>query len=844
MDYPNTKEVIKRFQEQGVLSDKEILTSIMNTNVFVNECQDIILDRSFKIPTVYPDMTYKEKCKLYHRILNKEYKKEKFKSKEKADGIRYEAKQVTESKVVDYFLTTKAIIDDAIENEGGIITTTSRGSAASFTTNKLLGLTTVDRFTSEVPIYPERFLTKERVLSGQMPDVDNNIPEQGPFIKASRKLLGEHGCYPLMAIEKLKDKAAWQLYAGVSNVSPADANKISKYIDEYDKKMKHATEEEKEIITVDDFIPEEYQEIFHQSNDYRGITINLKVHACGYMLLNGDIRREVGLITAVSETTNKKTLCACIEGKYLDDFGYVKEDFLIVDSVSLTNEFFTSIGKSVPSFDELKEMVKGDKATWSIYEKGITCCVNQCESPDTTNKCRRYKPQTIAELAAFIAGIRPGFASLINNFINREEYSTGEKVIDDLLEDTYHYMIYQESIMKVLSFLGLKMDETYGVIKSISKKKYKDHPEKLKDLKDRLRSGWIKEIGNDKNFDNVWKIIEDSSFYAFNSPHAYSMAGDSLYQAWFKAHYTAKFYEVSINHYQKKGNKDKINALVKEALKFWGYKLGDYEFGKDNRTVNIDEEHKIIYPNLSSVKGFGEGTIEELYEFGKQKYSNFLEVIQALDGCSISNPNIIKLIKIGYFRKYGDTNTLLDTMKFYDIFATAKEISKKKIEENELDVNIISKYGHETAKKFTKLETQNILNEMVDNIKFRPVSLKETMDNQREILGIVSVKSPKTNKHLYYVSMLEVKKSIVNMQLHEIFSGKTREVKMWINQYNRDPFSEGDILCILSIDKKNKKEPTGEINPVTGKKIYRDVPDKFEFWLGKYIIKDSVEESD
>ena len=64
----------------------------------------------------------------------------------------------------------KAIIDDAVQNEGGTLTTTSRGSSASFVTNKLLGLTTIDRFNSDVPIYWQRFLTAERVNAGSMPD--------------------------------------------------------------------------------------------------------------------------------------------------------------------------------------------------------------------------------------------------------------------------------------------------------------------------------------------------------------------------------------------------------------------------------------------------------------------------------------------------------------------------------------------------------------------------------------------------------------------------------------------------------------------------------------------------
>ena len=842
MDYPDTQTVIKRFKEQGVLSDEEIFRAIMNTNVFVSECEEIVLDRTFKIPSVYKGKTYDEKCKIYKNVLNIAYSKEKEKSKEKADGIRYEAKEVMEAGVVDYFLTSKAIVDEAVNNQGGILTTTSRGSAASFITNKLLGLTTVDRFNADIPIYPERFLTKERVLAGQMPDIDLNVATQEPFVKAAKKLLGEHGCYPLMAIEKLKEKAAWQLYAGANDVRPEDANQISKYLDEYNKALKYADDDEKEDIHVEDYIPEEYIELFKQSNEYQGITINLKVHACGHFIFDGDIRREVGLISAVSETTGKRTICAAIEGGFLDEFGYVKEDFLIVDSVYLTYKFFHSIGMEVPTFDELRKMIDGDKATWDIYAKGITCCVNQCEKEATTNRVKKYKPQNLAELSNFIAAIRPGFASLLNTFLNREPYTTGETKIDSLLDDTSHFMIYQESIMKVLSFLKLAMGETYGVIKSISKKKLKG--EKKKNLLSELNIAWLDEFNNTDNFNNVWNVIEDSARYAFNSPHAYSMGGDSAYQAWFKAHHTATFYEVAINHYQEKNKKDKIDALVKEAIKFYDYKLGNYEFGTDNRTVTIDEEKKLIYPNLSSIKGFGEGVSKTLYELGQKQYKDFVEVLTALFSNSINKTIVDKLIKIDYFRKYGDINTLLAITKYYDVLYGTKTISKDKAEKDGLPFELLSKYGNETAKQFNKIDSLGLLNELIGEIPYRELTLKEKLDNQREVLGIVTDYDPNADKRLYYVSELDIKKSVVNIALYEIFSGKTREVKMWTSQYNKNPFSLGNILYIISLDKKHKKEPTGEIDEVTGKKVYREVPDKFEYWLGRFIIKDEIEEEE
>ena len=182
------------------MNEEEILTALMNTNVFNSDvCEKIVFNKKFKIPSLYKDKTYEEKCRIFKDLLNEKYALEKSKSKEKVKGIQYEVEQIVDSGVVDYFLTNYHGLKRAVEEEGGILTTTSRGSMASFITNKLLGFTTVDRFNAEIPIYPERFLTKERVQSGQMPDCDFNIAEQEPFLRAFRGLLGEHSCYPLMA---------------------------------------------------------------------------------------------------------------------------------------------------------------------------------------------------------------------------------------------------------------------------------------------------------------------------------------------------------------------------------------------------------------------------------------------------------------------------------------------------------------------------------------------------------------------------------------------------------------------------------------------------------------------
>ena len=530
-------------------------------------------------------MIIKNVQKFCTKILEDKYEQEneEHHTPERKDGMLYEFGEVKDSGTVDYFLDNSALVDLAISKYGGQLTTTSRGSASSYYSSKLLGFTTMDRFEAEVPIYPERFITKERILSShQMPDIDFNVSSQEPFVKAARELFGEHGCYPLLAVGTLGEKSGFKLYADIKGIEPSVANDISKAIDQYNEAIKQADDEEdKKDIHIEDYITnKEYLKIFNDSKSYQGIIEQAKVHACGFMLFNGntrnkdvvgygDIRYEIGLIRCHSESTGKSTIVANIEGGMLDSYGYVKDDFLIVDVVGIIYKLYHSIGREVPTVSELRKMVSGDELTWKMYAMGATCSLNQCEKASTTKKVMKYKPQNIKELAAFIAGIRPGFKSLINGFLDRIEYSNGEKAIDELLKDCFHYMLYQEAVMKIFSWLGIPMKDSYDTIKKISKKKLKG--EALKHVEDTLKQHWSENIGNLDNFDPVYKVIKDSARYSFNAPHALAMANDSLYEAWMKAHYTSKFYEETLNHYQAKGDKNKVNDLIKEAKTFFGY---------------------------------------------------------------------------------------------------------------------------------------------------------------------------------------------------------------------------------------------------------------------------------
>jgi DNA polymerase III alpha subunit len=537
MDYPTYDVLFERFKQQGVLTDGQIKAAINNTNVLF-EFEDIKLDRSLKVPVIKElrNKTQEERNHIFEQILKDEWLLQKAdinkdKLQQYYQEIKHDIGEIEACNMADYFILSYMVMKRGQEKYGGILTPSGRGSAVSMYLNKLLRLTKVDKVNSPVLMYSERFLTKERVLDSHTPpDIDNNVSDRQPFIQAQRDLVGELGTYDLLALGTLKFKAAWKMYARAYNVEPDTANEVSKQIDRYETAKKHA--EDGETIDIHKYIEPKYQELVDGCKKYLGIYDTAKGHPCGCLCYEGDIESDIGISLCKSEVTGKEVLVANIESGTIDAFGYLKQDYLIVDSIGLTYDIYKEAGIEPFTVNQLLEKIAHDDATWQIYADGYTQCVNQCEQPKSTQKVMRYKPKNIAELTQFIAAIRPSFQSMYQTFEQRQHFDYGIKALDDLLQDEYcssSFILYQESLMKVLGFAGFPMSETYTIIKAISKKK--DYI--IKDAKPKFIKNFAQaildtgETDDDSKAhelaDKVWTIIENSAAYGFNC-----VSGDTI----------------------------------------------------------------------------------------------------------------------------------------------------------------------------------------------------------------------------------------------------------------------------------------------------------------------------
>lgn len=173
MDYPDEDTVYNRFIEQGVLSEEDIRKAIDNTNIFLS-FEDITFDKSKKLPTIYPMLSQEERNEKYRQLIRDkwtEYKKTvpADKWEEYEAGIKYEVDTITNTNTSDYFLLDYEIVKKYKEM-GGRLTYTGRGSAPSYFTNSLLGFSSIDRFALPVTMYPDRFISENRLKAGSMPD--------------------------------------------------------------------------------------------------------------------------------------------------------------------------------------------------------------------------------------------------------------------------------------------------------------------------------------------------------------------------------------------------------------------------------------------------------------------------------------------------------------------------------------------------------------------------------------------------------------------------------------------------------------------------------------------------
>lgn len=811
---PTAEEAYQMLKEQGVLNKAQIEEAMENTLV-LREFEGLSFTTEKKIPNAYPELSLDRRNYLYKKQCCDGYiEKTGMPTKEEAAEIHEEMNSVADTGTADYFLIAKRIVDRAKEL-GGVLTTTGRGSGSSFCTNYSLGFTSVNRLHSPVKLYPDRFISRERMASGILPDLDLNLTNVEKFEQAGKEILGEWGCLPMVQYGTTKTSSAFKLLAKAKNIDFETSNEISKQIKNYEMDVKHAIENNADDadydvsadIQIESYVDDKYLQLVEDSRRYQGIVLTLGPHPCGHLLLDRDLRREIGVVKT------KDAYCAYIDGATADAYGYLKLDFLTVTVVEIISKGFEAIGKPIMPVDELIEITKDDKNVWDLYAKGFTQALNQCEQPKTTERVKQYKPKNIVELTGLVAAIRPGFKSMLQTFLSRTPFAYNIPSLDKLLqtkEIPYSFLEYDEQVLTVLIAAGIPPADAYVCLKAIKKKK----AEKVAPFKKLFKEGFSKHLiaeegrtkeEAEKVSDQIIKILEDSASYLFNASHALCVACDSLYVAYLKANYPYELYVTLLKIWDEKGKKDKIALIIDEMKRYKGIQLTAGRFGQDNRDWLVDKENHTISQSLSSIKHISKKAAQDLYKAGQQEYDSFTSVLRELQmNTCVDTRQIQILIELNYFEKYGKSGKL---MKVFDEFFEGKQKLTKTVKSFDARLKACKSYE--------------------ENLPDESLSVQERLGSEFFNIGLCLSVDPEAKNNMYFVTSVDDRYGIKSM-LYSIQRGTAGLIRFRKNEFAASPFEAGDCVELLKFNKSPR---------FTYKNGERSVvPGEHDIWAQQYKV--------
>ena len=781
LDYPDYDTIVKRYEAQGILNKNQIQEALESTMIFENiNCDDYINDE-IKLPSVAENPN-EELKKVITASWNEDKERiPKEKRKEYLEAIRYEFDIIEKTNMANYFLIDYNIAKIAKEKYGGVLTNTGRGSAPSFYITRLLHLTNIDRLESPITLFPTRFMSIERILGARsLPDIDLNTADAEPFIQASKDLLGENNCGWMISWKPLQESSGFRLYCKALDIDYDTVNEIAKDLDKYRDDPKWAP-------------------IIEESKRFIGVVEGVSESPCSMLLYSKDVRSEIGMI----KTPNGK-ICCMLDGYNCDKYKYLKNDYLTVTVWAIIRDVCKLANIQIPSINELDKLL--DDKTFDVYKKGLTCSINQADSDYATNLVMKYKPKSLAEMSSFVAIIRPGCASLLDDFIERKSYTTGVQALDSILEDSEHRLIYQESIMKYLIWLGISEPQSYDVIKKIAKKKFKE-PE-LKALKKQLLEGWQKQVGEEKGFEETWQVVEDAAKYSFNASHSLSYAYDSLYGAYLKSHYPLEYYTVALNYYS--NDATRTGKLTSE-LKSYGITLEKPKFRYSIDEYFMDKENNKIYKGTGAIKFLNKECSLYLYSLKDKRYDSFIDLLEEVTNAKdennkayVNTRQLDILIKLQYFQEFGNNKKLSIIYDYFKNLYGRKLIAKDKLRDFNIPDYALKLEGIlETEKQYKFDNMCNILKLIEKNIPNESFDISEQVSFEMDALGYISM-TYDVKKNICFVIDVDTKYT-PRLTLYCLNNGKSVICKVNKNTFKNNSINKNDIIKAIKFEEKYKQ---------------------------------------
>jgi DNA polymerase-3 subunit alpha len=643
--------------------------SISNTQYIAERCNLVIPTDNLALFPKYAATSYRDRCNVLTDMaytgaqtrlahIDEQRKIELY-----FPRLEYELATIISRGYVDYFLTVADFTNWAHKNN--IPVGPGRGSGASSLLAFCLNITSVDPIRYKLLF--ERFLNIERESYPDF-DIDFCFENRERIIDYIKQRYGANKVAQIISHSTLSAKIVLKDVCRVMGIKFQEANNMTKFIS-----IKQGTKLLSAIETSS-FLKKISSRgitklVFKHSLDLEGIVRGSTRHAAGIIISHCPIE-DLGYFCHGDELEHKVVQWDMIS---LEKLGFLKCDILGLRTL-------TSIQKTI----ELVAQTTGkricfavedsldDRATYDFIHTGNTDGIFQLESPGMQSVLQQLPVSDITDIIAIIALYRPGpmRSGMLSSYINikneKKAIQALHPLLNDILNETYGLIIYQEQIMQTARIMsGFSLGAGDKLQRVISKKQIAA----IESFQTAFIRGAIVNGIEEGTAISVFNIIKEFAEYGFNKAHATSYAILTYYTAFLKLHHTVQFYIALLSTESTQINKYLVAALC-DYINILPPCINDsyWEFTYvNNNTMRF---------GLGAVKGIGyshylaienerklNGKFQNLYDFinrvfkGKTaiKFCEILVECGALDCFLIDKDKLILQIEL-IFKKCKQAN--------------------------------------------------------------------------------------------------------------------------------------------------------------------------------------------
>ncbi|MER6005025.1 DNA polymerase III subunit alpha [Nonomuraea angiospora] len=579
-------------------------------------------------------------------------------SQEVLDRIDYELSVIEAMGFPGYFLVVADICRHA--RERGIGLGPGRGSATGSIVAYCTGITQLDPI--EHKLIFERFLNPERI---SMPDVDLDFDDRrrDEMIDYVTRKYGDDRVCQIVTFGTIKAKAAVKDSCRVLGLPYALGDRITKAFPAAvgGKEIPLAAVHDKGHPRHGEAA--ELRQMYEQDPDVKrvldtaagieGLTRGTGIHAAGVILSSEPL---IDVIPLVKPKAGGPIVTG-FPFTQAEDMGLLKMDFLGLRNLTVIGDAIANVRANKGVDIDILDIPIDDATTYRLLARGDTLGVFQLDGGGMRVLLKLMQPTTFTDIAAVNALYRPGPMEM-NAHTNYALRKTGkqpvepihpelEEVLEPILGDTYHLVVFQEQVMAIAQQLaGYSLGAADMLRRAMGKKK----KEVLDAEWDRFSAGMSGRGFSAEAIKAVWDVLVPFSGYGFNKSHTAGYGLVSYWTAYLKANHPQEYLAALLTSVG--DDKDKMAVYLSDCRR-----LGIKVLPPDVNASRLDfaAVGSDIRFGLGAVRNVGAGVVDAIVAAREAQgpYIDFNDFLGKVPTAVCNKRVIESLAKAGAFDSLG-----------------------------------------------------------------------------------------------------------------------------------------------------------------------------------------------